>query len=367
MLGCCACSPLSLLSVSDNASDEANEWGLVPISPEDYYGRSQLSRRELNAYLKMTNGVEALSESIDISGSKLTVEQFEKVLYYYRADYPQHFWLDAEYIIQTSNGTVLNYKPKYRHIPYFVKHAKIKLQEKTDAIMPLIAQCKTDLEKEKFIHDYLAENVKYYSGDHNNSHNTNSIYGIYGALIDGVAVCEGYSKAFQYLCYQAGIPCLFVTGDSVVPNSETNETVAHSWNIVKLDGKYYNVDSTWDDQSSFLFYTYFNVTDEQLQRDHSLSEDNYPLPKCDSNDAGYFSFNGGVFEDYTVESIASWLKQNDNFARIYIKGNPKEFIKWYEANIEEIARQAGVTGWYVYNYNQLGNEIIISIGSSNVK
>ena len=51
-------------------------------------------------------------------------------------------------------------------------------------------------------------------------------------------VCEGYAKAFQYLCDLSGIDCYSVTGSD------------HMWNIVVLDGKSYHVDCTWADSFS---------------------------------------------------------------------------------------------------------------------
>ncbi len=59
-------------------------------------------------------------------------------------------------------------------------------------------------------------------------------------------VCEGYSKAFQYLCDLGGIECYTVTGEMSTGGSREG----HMWNIVRLDGKYYLVDVTNCDDSS---------------------------------------------------------------------------------------------------------------------
>ncbi len=59
-------------------------------------------------------------------------------------------------------------------------------------------------------------------------------------------VCEGYSKAFQYLCDLSGIECYTVTG---VMAGGTGAG-GHMWNIVVLDGKSYLVDITNCDGSS---------------------------------------------------------------------------------------------------------------------
>ncbi|MCD7847737.1 MAG: hypothetical protein LUG49_06900 [Oscillospiraceae bacterium] len=59
-------------------------------------------------------------------------------------------------------------------------------------------------------------------------------------------VCEGYAKAFQYLCDLAGIDCITVTG---VMSGGTGAG-AHMWNVVRLDGVNYLVDLTNSDTDS---------------------------------------------------------------------------------------------------------------------
>ncbi len=104
---------------------------------------------------------------------------------------------------------------------------------------------KSDYEKCKLIYDYITSHVTYdyehmYDPDYDLAHTT------YGALIDGTAVCEGYALLFYRMALEAGLDCRFVTGRSEQQN--------HAWNIVKIDGKYYNVDATWDAGKSDYWY-----------------------------------------------------------------------------------------------------------------
>ena len=59
-------------------------------------------------------------------------------------------------------------------------------------------------------------------------------------------VCEGYSKAFQYLCDLSDITCYTVTGDM----DGGTGAGAHMWNIVEQDGRYYIADITNSDTDS---------------------------------------------------------------------------------------------------------------------
>lgn len=102
-------------------------------------------------------------------------------------------------------------------------------------------------EKVKSIHDYLASNIVY-----DNTISEPNIFDAYGALINGICVCEGYAEAFKLLCDREGIPCLTVIG--------TGDGGAHKWNVVQMeDGEWYLLDSTWDDQTSNTYYSYFLI------------------------------------------------------------------------------------------------------------
>ena len=71
----------------------------------------------------------------------------------------------------------------------------------------------------------------------------------------GLAVCEGYSKLFYYLCVMNSIPCRIVDGDYVEGSGKSSD--AHEWNYVWLDDgcgdgyKWFEVDTTFGAQKSF--------------------------------------------------------------------------------------------------------------------
>lgn len=72
------------------------------------------------------------------------------------------------------------------------------------------------------------------------------------------------------------IPCYFCMGTSNGGN--------HAWNIVRIDGKYYNVDLSWDDTlgeaTGQISYSYFNLSDNTFGLDHTRSGLSKKLPNC---------------------------------------------------------------------------------------
>ena len=90
----------------------------------------------------------------------------------------------------------------------------------------------------EFIHDYLIDNTEY------NADAGDSVYSIYGTLINKQAVCEGYAKAFKSLLDELEIPCIIVCGTGT---NSVGLTESHAWNYVFINNKWYAVDVTWDD------------------------------------------------------------------------------------------------------------------------
>lgn len=128
-----------------------------------------------------------------------------------------------------------------------------------------LAKC-SDAEKIKKIHDYLCNKVDYY--DNTVVLGENSCHSAYSALMGGKTVCQGYATAFYALCIQAGISARCVPGIAY-PNGASSGN--HLWNVVKLGGKWYNMDVTWDDQtasSAGIVYYYFLKNNDTFNKDH---------------------------------------------------------------------------------------------------
>lgn len=140
----------------------------------------------------------------------------------------------------------------------------------------------------KMVHDYLVDNIEY-----DTSLSKNNIYDVYGALINKVAVCEGYARSFKYILDEMGIPCVLVIGTGT---NSRGETERHAWNYVEINSNWYAVDCTWDDpvvvgggnlpQSSK--YKYFLKGANEFNQDHIAS--------------GQFTEGGKVF---TYPSLSS--------------------------------------------------------------
>jgi hypothetical protein len=165
-------------------------------------------------------------------------------------DHPEYYWIDNKNAaeLQTSaNCSGRNVTIEFSISATGKSNSNALIDEVDNKLKSMNAKG-TELEKLKTIHKWLCDNVSYVSGT--NAHN------LYGALFEGKAVCQGYAEAFKAACDYYDIHCVCVEGDAY--NAEGNRE-AHMWNYVELNGFWYAVDVTWDDQTSGIMEDFYLV------------------------------------------------------------------------------------------------------------
>lgn len=191
-------------------------------------------------------------------------EALKDVMSAYYNDHPESFWIDTAYGMKyTSDGTLIELVLGTNETAQNLGAAKSAFQSAAKKILDQVEEEDTPYEKEKKIHDALIKQVSYNKGAAMNQ-------SAYSALVNGQSVCAGYARAYQYLLQQLDIPCYYCTGVA-------GEN--HAWNIVELEGDYYNVDSTWDDTNPNT-HDYFNKTDREFFDDHMRKDLSVHLPPC---------------------------------------------------------------------------------------
>ena len=200
-------------------------------------------------------------------------------------DHPELFWLDTEYSYLYTGGSIcVQVSLSFVMDPSEIPAAKEQFEAAVRETAGEAVGCTSDYEKEKAVHDAIIRRT-IYNADARMSQSA------YSALVLGETVCAGYSRAFQHILTQMGIPTYYCTGISKGD---------HSWNIVRLDDGYYNVDLTWDD-SIAVTYTYFNRTDDDFAASHSRTGLSVYLPACN---AQKYHGQGGFFGN-----VADWFYQ----------------------------------------------------------
>ena len=273
----------------------------TPVELTDRYFGRKLGTIQKTAYEKIRDGVAVHDAQIDI---KLTnIDDVVLVADSVCWDYPEYFWFTTEIKYSYSmNGDTysITVEPVYR----FDANEYISYSAEVDSVFqPVINSLysASDYEKVKGVYVFLIEYTKYDLAYHGMS--------IYELARDGRAVCEAYARATQYMLTKLGVETLFVVGDS---DSDGTGMEGHAWNIVKLDGEYYNVDTTWGDPvmtdgSQKLVYDYLCVTDKDLQKTHLPDDNGYP--ECTATKYNYYRLNNRYLDSYDESVIANWIAQ----------------------------------------------------------
>ncbi len=268
-------------------------------------------------------------EPIIIDNCKLESMQIKKILYAIQNDRPDIFWLANTFSYSHfENKTTLKLNSILSAEDQ--KDARGKLKNKVESILGKVPKNASDFETELLLHDYVVDNCKYEKITAN--HKNHKVYTAYGCLVEGSAVCEGYSKAMQILLCNAGIKCRTVTG------ARGNEP--HMWNIVRIGNAWYHLDATWDSAGPLQRYNYFNVSDEIIKKDHvvnlpidqttKFNDDkryNFQLPICGSMQENYFEKTALKISVLDEKTEAQIMNKLYNIAVkkaefIYLKINP---------------------------------------------
>lgn len=129
-----------------------------------------------------------------------------------------------------------------------------ELEEKRTEIYLMMDENWTDYQKVYFINEYLVENVEY-----DQTLSGVFVHTVYGSIVDGLAVCDGYSYGVQYLLDGLGITNLVCAGQAYNPSTGSSE--GHMWSYVKLYDHWYGLDTTWNDP---IYYGY--PSQEQIEQ-----------------------------------------------------------------------------------------------------
>ena len=105
------------------------------------------------------------------------------------------------------------------------------------------------------VYAYITSHVRYDSM----IYETFNVHSAYGAAVEGKAVCQGYSLLLYRLLQELGIKNRMISGEA--------GGVSHIWNIVEIDGYWYNMDTTWDWGKDEQF-EWFLVGAENFDKSH---------------------------------------------------------------------------------------------------
>ncbi len=253
-----------------------------------YYYYNLLKESEKEAYNAIYATLQGYRDYVPIGIRK---DKADVVFNCVMNDHPELFYVKG-YELKDDNGEIY-IKGLYNRTPEEADEAAMQINHYVLSVLDEIYTKQTQYEKVKYIYEYIIKNTVY-DVDAEDSQNICSV------MINGISVCQGYTKAFQYLCQKANISATLVTG--YIRSSKT----PHSWNAVYLDGEWYYVDCTFGDiqPNNYLgiIYDYLLITTDDILTTHSINNI-LQEPRCTSMKYNYFIREDKYLQEYSPPKL----------------------------------------------------------------
>lgn len=287
---------------------------------ENCYAFGQLSGDEQELYLEILDALLCFREDVKLSSCdrELISRIFQCVL----NDHPEIFYVEGYTYTEYTLGSMLKKITFTGSYTVSREEAAQKQRQIDDYVNQCLAgmpEGADEYEKVKYIYEYLIHHTDYDVAA-KDSQNICSVF------LEKRSVCQGYAKATQYLLNRAGIYSTLVLGRVVGGEG-------HAWNLVRIDGAYYYVDTTWGDASyqavgssysagkiPTINYDYLCVTTEQMEQTHTF-DNVVEMPLCNATEANYYVREGVYFREWDEEKVG------EIFADSYRRGDSYVTLK----------------------------------------
>ena len=255
---------------------------------EQYY-YNHMNKQEQAAYHGILQGLSGLADEFQIPA--LDGETLYNVFFQLRLDHPEIFWATGYKYRYYKESPNIIFVPEYLFDKGKIKEHQKAMKSRVEKLVRP-AKNMSEWEKEKYVHDFICQNVWYDKLKKSYSHE------IIGPLGQGVGVCEGIAKSVKVLLDALGVwNVIAICGN----NPEKGIKYRHTWNIVKIGGTYYHLDATFDNSlgDEEIRYDYFNLDDKNIFRDHEPLI--APAPSC--TDGGHFYYKEKKLSFTKVEDV----------------------------------------------------------------
>lgn len=338
---------------------------------QEYSMKKNLNELQTEIYNRIVYDIE--DYALSFTFENIEQEDFKNAYYAVLEDHPEFFWIgkNFRYHMKTvGDYTVVNVDPDLMSEDVnVIKVYKEKFERVANNIITEAKKKENTYEKVLYVHDYIVDHTDYDSetldlikNDENEGLLNAST--AYGCLVEGKAICSGYSAAFQYLMEMLDIDCYRVSGTRV------SESGPHQWNFLLLDGEYYYIDCTWDDPITSdgqkrKTYEYFLISDGDIFLTHKLDGER-EVPQCAGRRYNYYVYNDLFFDEYDFRYIEE-VALRDPFSNIItVKFRSSEYLR--EAVEDLMTNQMIFTIPHIkgnVSYSESASECILTIRINN--
>ena len=282
----------------DDLDDTLQKGGLGVVVEQQDGAASLASTYDATALEKrIVEGIKAWQTSIDVSELGLTRDDIDNgAVKSIINSHPEFISLSGGYTYWTSGSSITKIQFTY------LTNAKEEQQELDAALQEVKSKIDTSgMSDEEIVlayHEYLTSTVAYAYEDYfNGTISANHGYDMYGALVKHSCVCQGYAETMFYLLREAGLSCAIASSGNI----------NHAWNIVKIHGKWYHIDATWDDpvwdMPGRSYHDYFLVSFDTMNKNTLI---NHTKDRTDMVVSAQWGDTYTTAVDTTYESGKFW-------------------------------------------------------------
>lgn len=243
-------------------ADLPNGTGLCGLYEAMYALVSEFATSGKN--LKATEGYYRLT-ALDYGEHNLTMEQAVSVWKIFRMEYPEYYYIHN--VVQYNESSEKLYILISEEYASATVRAQIQegIEETAYDCDEYLSGLTTETERALTIYEYVIQSLDYaYEADGVTPEDAAWAHNLAGT-VRGEGVCETYAKAFDFYCRLFGLESLVVVGDGV----QGDERGGHAWNVVRLDGSWYNIDATWGDQD-YIWREWFGTDAAEFAVYHEI-------------------------------------------------------------------------------------------------
>ena len=282
----------------DDLDDTLQKGGLGVVVEQQDGVAALASTYDATALEKLiVEGIKAWQTNIDVSGLGLTRDDIDNgAVRSIINSHPEFISLSGGYRYWTSGSSITKIEFTY------LTNAKEEQQELDAALQEVRNKIDiSGMSDEEIVlayHEYLTSTVAYAYEDYfNGTIAANHGYDMYGALVKHSCVCQGYAETMFYLLREAGLSCAVAS----------SENINHAWNIVKIHGKWYHIDATWDDpvwdMPGRSYHDYFLVSFDTMNKNTLI---NHTKDRTDMVVSAQWGDTYTTAVDTTYESGKFW-------------------------------------------------------------
>jgi len=328
----------------------------------------QLSEEQYGEFLKLYNMFKNRESSCEL---KISVEEYKLFYNLIQGQCPEIFLLEYQNAAPTFYYTDVNGVVGEGRVEW---NPDCMSQEKYTSACDIMAEtfiewekaCRDlpDAEKIRYMVEWMVENTEFETIGTN-------VRSLYGGIIERKIACVGYAQILSWTMNNFGVPCISVAG---LAGDE-----GHMWNLVKLDGEWYQVDAGWNyvnvNGTNYSHNGYVNVSDKELMIGTARTYYDFyencgvRLPTCTATEqniarlSGYFvEVSNGAGAAFDAAVAQACERGDDIFTLVCNSQNVQNAILSYAQGAEKVLKSNGIKRtWIVSGHDDRTNIYFVSV------